>query len=71
MDIGKKADKAYHASKDQEQKAASSIRDVLMANKDNNNKTNKLDHSVSRRSEDFSVKSFAFPVYATKTRNTL
>ncbi|XP_048603620.1 uncharacterized protein BNAC02G22810D [Brassica napus] len=71
VDIGKKADKAYHASKDQEQKAASSIRDVLMANKDNNNKTNKLDHSVSRRSEDFSVKSFAFPVYATKTRNTL
>ncbi|CAN6852613.1 unnamed protein product [Brassica oleracea] len=62
VDIGKKADKAYHASKDQEQKAASSIRDVLMANKDNNNKTNKLDHSVSRRSEDFSVKSFAFPV---------
>ena len=62
VDIGKKAaetDKAYHASKDQEQKAAASIRDVIMANKD---KTNKLDHSVSRRSEDFSVKSFAFPV---------
>ncbi|CAN7041023.1 unnamed protein product [Brassica rapa subsp. trilocularis] len=60
--IDKKAaetDKAYHASKDQEQKAAASIRDVIMANKD---KTNKLDHSVSRRSEDFSVKSFAFPV---------
>lgn len=70
VDIGKKAaetDKAYRASKDDEQKAAASIREVIMANeaanKDNNkNKTNKLDRSVSRRSEDLSVKSFAFPV---------
>ncbi|CAN6998779.1 unnamed protein product [Brassica oleracea var. botrytis] len=71
VDIGKKADKAYHASKDQEQKAASSIRDVLMANKDNNNKTNKLDHSVSRWSEDFSVKSFAFPVFGNADKGGL
>ncbi|KAJ0256439.1 Uncharacterized protein HA466_0093980 [Hirschfeldia incana] len=67
VDIGKKAadtDKAYRASKDEEQKAAASIREVIMANeasnKDSNNKTNKLDRSVSRRSEDLSVKSFAF-----------
>ncbi|CAL9240626.1 unnamed protein product [Arabidopsis halleri] len=73
VDIGKKAaetDKAYRASKEDEQKAAASIREVIMANeaankdnKDNNNtKTNKLDRSVSRRSEDLSLKSFAFPV---------
>ncbi|EOA33930.1 hypothetical protein CARUB_v10021423mg [Capsella rubella] len=72
VDIAKKAaetDKAYRASKEDEQKAAASIREVIMANeaanKDNNtntNKTNKLDRSVSRRSEDFSLKSFAFPV---------
>ncbi|XP_010474333.1 PREDICTED: homeobox protein 10-like [Camelina sativa] len=73
MDIGKKAaetDKAYRASKEDEQKAAASIREVIMANEaannnnnnNNNNKTNKLDRSVSRRSEDFSLKSFAFPV---------
>ncbi|CAN7123283.1 unnamed protein product [Brassica rapa subsp. narinosa] len=71
VDIGKKAaetDKAYHASKDQEQKAAASIRDVIMANKD---KTNKLDHSVSRRSEDFSVKSFAFPVFGNADKGGL
>ncbi|KAG5409990.1 hypothetical protein BRARA_B02116 [Brassica rapa] len=69
--IDKKAaetDKAYHASKDQEQKAAASIRDVIMANKD---KTNKLDHSVSRRSEDFSVKSFAFPVFGNADKGGL
>ncbi|CAN8239755.1 unnamed protein product [Cochlearia groenlandica] len=72
VDIGKKAaetDKAYRASKDEEQKAAASIREVIMANEaannqennNNNNKANKLDRSVSRRSEDLSVKSFAFP----------
>ncbi|KAF8104739.1 hypothetical protein N665_0169s0022 [Sinapis alba] len=70
VDIGKKAadiDKAYPASKDEEQKAVASIRDqVIMANeasnKDNNNniKNNKLDRSLSSRSEDLSVKSFAF-----------
>ncbi|KAJ4873775.1 hypothetical protein Rs2_44475 [Raphanus sativus] len=67
VDIGKKAaetDQAYRTSKDEEQKAAASIREVIMANeasnKDNNNKNNKLDRSVSRRSEDLSVKSFAF-----------
>ncbi|KAL0724140.1 hypothetical protein Bca4012_038739 [Brassica carinata] len=67
VDVGKQAaeaDKAYRASKDEEQKAAASIREVIMANeasnKDNNNKNNKLDRSVSRRSEDLSVKSFAF-----------
>ncbi|KAF2592908.1 hypothetical protein F2Q70_00045408 [Brassica cretica] len=35
------------------------------ANKDNNNnnnKNNKLDRSISRRSENLSVKSFAFPI---------
>jgi len=67
VDIGKKAaetDKAYRASKEDEQKAAASIREVIMANEaaNNNNKTNKLDRSVSRRSENLSVKSFAFPV---------
>ncbi|CAN7052957.1 hypothetical protein IGI04_027995 [Brassica rapa subsp. trilocularis] len=69
VDVGKKAaetDKAYRASKDEEQKAAASIREVIMANEavnkdnNNNNKNNKLDRSVSRRSEDLSVKSFAF-----------
>ncbi|KAJ4909332.1 hypothetical protein Rs2_03953 [Raphanus sativus] len=71
VDIGKKAaetdkayraskDKAYYASKDEEEKSVASIGDVFMANKDN--KTNKLDRSVSRQSEDFSVKSFAFPI---------
>ncbi|KAJ4884505.1 hypothetical protein Rs2_34598 [Raphanus sativus] len=67
VDLAKKAaetDKACRASKDEEQKAAASIREVIMANeasnKDNNNKNNKLDRSVSRRSEDLSVKSFAF-----------
>ncbi|KAG7586996.1 hypothetical protein ISN45_Aa02g022400 [Arabidopsis thaliana x Arabidopsis arenosa] len=70
VDIGKKAaetDKAYRASKEDEQKAAASIREVIMANEaannnNNNTKTNKLDRSVSRRSEDLSLKSFAFPV---------
>ncbi|CAG7903512.1 unnamed protein product [Brassica rapa] len=70
VDVGKKAaetDKAYRASKDEEQKAAASIREVIMANEasnkdnnNNNNNNNKLDRSVSRRSEDLSVKSFAF-----------
>lgn len=72
VDIGKKAaetDKAYRASKEEEQKAAASIREVIMANEaankdnnNNNNKTNTINRSVSRRSEDLSVKSFAFPM---------
>ncbi|KAJ0229452.1 hypothetical protein HA466_0316130 [Hirschfeldia incana] len=77
VDIGKKAaekDKAYSASKDHDQKAVASIRDVIMANEAANkdtNKTNKLDRSVSRRSEDFSVKSFAFPVFGNADKGGL
>ncbi|KAF8097593.1 hypothetical protein N665_0285s0024 [Sinapis alba] len=75
VDIGKKAaetDKAYCASKDEEQKAVASIRDVIMTNKDNNNnKINQLDRSVSHRSEDFSVKSFAFPVFGNADKGGL
>ncbi|KAG2254187.1 hypothetical protein Bca52824_084323 [Brassica carinata] len=72
VDIGKKeaeTEKAYPASKEEEQKSASSIREFIMANeaanKDNNNNNknnNKLDRSISRRSENLSVKSFAFPI---------
>ncbi|CAA7043230.1 unnamed protein product [Microthlaspi erraticum] len=69
VDLGKKAaetDKAYRASKEEEQKAAASIREVIMANEaannNNNNKANKLDRTVSRRSEDLSLNSFAFPI---------
>ncbi|KAG2313285.1 hypothetical protein Bca4012_027858 [Brassica carinata] len=77
VNIGKKApetEKAYRASKDEEQKALASIRDVIMANEAanrDNNKTNKLDRSVSRRSEDFSVKSFAFPVFGNADKGGL
>ena len=69
VDIGKKAgetEKASPASKEEEQKSASSIREFIMANeaanKDNNKNNNKLDRSISRRSENLSVKSFAFPI---------
>ncbi|RID55962.1 hypothetical protein BRARA_G03195 [Brassica rapa] len=73
VDVGKKAaetEKASPASKEEEQKSASSIREFIMANEaankdnnsNNNNKSNKLDRSISRRSENLSVKSFAFPI---------
>ena len=72
VEIGKKAaetEKASPASKEEEQKSASSIREFIMANEaankdnnNNNNKNNKLDRSISRRSENLSVKSFAFPM---------
>ncbi|CAH8301153.1 unnamed protein product [Eruca vesicaria subsp. sativa] len=69
VDINKKAaeaEKASPASKEEEQKTPSSIREFIMANEaaanKDNNKNNKLDRSISRRSENLSVKSFAFPI---------